>query len=46
LFGVDGYHPVVFVAAASIVILVVAAATYLPARYASRIAPMEALRYQ
>ena len=46
LFGVNSYHPIVFVAAASIVMLVVAVATYLPARSASRLAPMEALRYQ
>ena len=45
LFGVHSYDPAVFVAAASIVIVVVAAATYLPARHASRLAPMEALRY-
>ena len=46
LFGVNSYNPIVFVAAASIVMLVVAVATYLPARAASRLAPMEALRYQ
>jgi predicted permease len=45
LFGVSGYDPRVFVAAALIVILVVAGATYLPARYAARLSPMEALRY-
>ena len=46
LFGVTSHDPLVFAAATSIVILVVAAATYLPARAASRLAPMEALRYQ
>jgi predicted permease len=46
LFGVSSYDPRVFVAAALIVVLVVAGATYLPARYASRLSPMEALRYQ
>jgi ABC-type antimicrobial peptide transport system permease subunit len=46
LFGVTGHEPVVFVAAASVVIAVVAVATYLPARYASRFSPMDALRYQ
>jgi predicted permease len=46
LFGVNSYDPMVLAAAASIVIMVVAIATYLPARYASRLAPMEALRYQ
>lgn len=46
LFGVSSLDPMVFAAAASIVILVVAAATYLPARYAARLAPMDALRYQ
>lgn len=46
LFGVSSYSPMVFVTAAAIVILVVAVATYLPARHVSRLAPMEALRYQ
>jgi putative ABC transport system permease protein len=46
LFGVRSYHPIAFVAAALIVTSVVAMATYLPARHASRLAPMEALRYQ
>ena len=46
LFGVTGHEPVVFVAAALVVIAVVAVATYLPARYASRFSPMDALRYQ
>jgi predicted permease len=45
LFGV-AYDPKVFVVATSIVILVVAAATYFPARHAARLAPMDALRYQ
>jgi predicted permease len=46
LFGVESHDPTVFVAAALIVILVVTVATYLPARYASRLSPIEALRYQ
>jgi ABC-type antimicrobial peptide transport system permease subunit len=46
LFGITGHDPVVFGAAALIVVAVVAVATYLPARYASRFSPMEALRYQ
>jgi predicted permease len=46
LFGVTGHEPVVFGAAALIVVAVVAVATYLPARYASRFSPMETLRYQ
>ena len=46
LFGVSGDDPMVFVAAVSIVVLVVAIAAYVPARHAARSAPMEALRYQ
>jgi ABC-type antimicrobial peptide transport system permease subunit len=46
LFGVAGHDPVVLVTAALAVIAVVAVATYLPARYAARFSPMEALRYQ
>jgi predicted permease len=46
LFGITGHEPVVFGAAVLIVIAVVAVATYLPARYAARFSPMEALRYQ
>jgi ABC-type antimicrobial peptide transport system permease subunit len=46
LFGVTGHEPEVFVAAALVVTAVVAVATYLPARYASRLSAMDALRYQ
>ena len=46
LFGVNRYDPVVLGAAVAIVIVVVAVAAYLPASYASRLAPMDALRYQ
>jgi predicted permease len=46
LFGVNGYDPMVFVVSVLTVILVVAIATYLPARYASQLAPTEALRHQ
>lgn len=44
LFGLSGYDPIVLVAAMAILSTVVLAASYLPARRASSIAPMEALR--
>ena len=46
LFGLSGYDPVVFTAAVLVLGAVVAGAGYLPARRASRIPPMEALRYE
>jgi predicted permease len=46
LFGVRGYDPVVVVVAVLILGIVVLGAGSLPARRASRIAPMEALRYE
>jgi predicted permease len=46
LFGLSGYEPLVLVAAAIVLGAVVFVAGYLPARRASRIAPMEALRYE
>jgi ABC-type antimicrobial peptide transport system permease subunit len=46
LFGVAGYDPLVFMTATLMVIVVVAAATYLPMRHASRLTAMDALRYQ
>ncbi|HJR70304.1 MAG TPA: FtsX-like permease family protein, partial [Gammaproteobacteria bacterium] len=46
LYGLSGYEPVVIVAAATVLATVVFAAAYVPARRASSIAPMEALRYE
>jgi predicted permease len=46
LFGVSRYEPLPFVAAVLALGLVALAAGYLPARRASRIAPMSALRYE
>jgi putative ABC transport system permease protein len=46
LFGLSGYEPSVLIAAAAVLSMVVFAAAYLPARRASSIAPMEALRYE
>lgn len=46
LFGLSGSDPVVILAALAVLAMVVFAASYLPARRASRIAPMEALRYE
>jgi putative ABC transport system permease protein len=44
LFGVSSYDPLAFLAAVVTLCVVAAAAGYLPARRASRIAPMTALR--
>jgi predicted permease len=46
LFGLSGYDPPVLLAAVAVLSAVVLAASYLPARRASNIAPMEALRYE
>jgi predicted permease len=46
LYGLSGYDPIVLVAAATILAAVVFAAAHVPARRASSIAPMEALRYE
>jgi len=46
LFGVSGYDPLAYVAAVGLVGVVAFAASYIPARRASNVAPMEALRYE
>ena len=46
LFGVSRYEPLPFVAAIVVLCIVAMVAGYLPARRASRIAPMSALRYE
>jgi predicted permease len=44
LFGVSGYDPIAFVAAVTVLALVALVAGYFPARRASNVAPMAALR--
>ncbi len=46
LFGLSGYDPVVLVSAVGALALVVLVASWVPARRASNVAPMEALRYE
>ncbi len=46
LFGLQGHDPVVMVLSAFVLAMVALAAGYLPARRASKIDPMQALRYQ
>ena len=46
LFGLSGRDPAVFVAATVVLAAVIVAASWLPAWRASRVAPMEALRYE
>jgi ABC-type antimicrobial peptide transport system permease subunit len=46
LFGLSGHDPLVLIAATAVLAVVVFAASWLPAWRASRIAPMEALRYE
>jgi predicted permease len=46
LFGLSGRDPTIFIAATAVIVAVVLAASWLPAWRASRIAPIEALRYE
>ncbi|HEX5419359.1 MAG TPA: FtsX-like permease family protein [Gammaproteobacteria bacterium] len=46
LYGLSGHNPFVLVGAAVVLAAVVLAASYWPARRASSIAPMEALRHE
>ncbi len=46
LFGLSGYDPIVLCGAVAVLGAVVLAAGYVPAHRASRITPMEALRYE
>jgi len=46
LFGLSGYDPTVLTAALGVLGAVVLTAGYLPARHASKVDPLEALRYE
>jgi ABC-type antimicrobial peptide transport system permease subunit len=46
LYGISSYDPVTYIATALLVLGIALAATYLPARRAARLDPMQALRLE